>query len=357
MSHRHSIRGTTLLRIAVAVVIVLGLGALVIWGFSAGRKQAALEAERESPVKVPLRVSTENGASVITLDRAAQQQSGVETTILQRAPYQQQIRAYGTVLDLQQFTDLSNNYVNAKAQLQAVQAKLAASQGAFERARRLYEDQQNMSAAQLQAAEATYRADRAALASAQSQLRTLAATAEQNWGPVFGQALVAELPMVTRLIERQDFVVQVTLPPGVFIEKVPEIASAQLGNARRVRLKYVSAATKTDPKIQGLSFFYIAPAESGLLPGLNVLAFLPDGTPVAAGMVPQSAVVWVQGKAWVYLRTGPQTFTRREIATDLPTPDGGYVIKGLPSKTQLVTQGAQALLSEEFRAQFQVGQD
>lgn len=354
MSNQHPLRQRRLLRISVAAVVVIGLGALVVWGFIEGRGEAMREAEREKPIKAPPSVSIENDATVITLAPAAQQQSGIETETLQHAPYQEHVRAYGTVLDLRQFTDLSNGYVNAKAQLQTAQAKLSASRSAFERAQKLYEDQQNVSAAQLQAAEATYRTDQAALAAAQSQLRTLAATAAQNWGAVLGQALAAESPMVTRLIERQDFLIQLTLPPGVFIEKAPEIASAQLGNGRRVQLKYVSAATKTNPSIQGLSFFYIAPAASGLLPGLNVLALLSNGTIVSGAIVPQSAVVWLDGKAWVYLRTGAQTFTRRAVATDLSTSAGGYVVQGLPEGAPIVVQGAQVLLSEEFRAQIQI---
>ena len=357
MSDEQSIRRRRLLRMISIVVLVIGVCALLIWGFLAGRGEAANEAERERPVKAPLRVSTETGALVITVDDITQQQSGIETATLEPALHQEQLRAYGTVLDLQPLTDLSNNYVNAKALLKTIQAKLFASQGAFERAQKLYQDQQNMSAAQLQAAEATYRGDQATLAASQSQLRTLNATVDQNWGPVLGQALMTEAPMVRRLIERRDFLVQLTLPPGVSIDKAPETASAEVNNGRRVQLKYVSAATKTDAKIQGLSFFYLAPADSGLLPGLNVLAFLPSGTPVTGEIIPQSAVVWLQGNAWAYLRTGPKTFTRREIQTDLPAPRGGYIVKGWPTDAPLVTQGAQALLSEEFRAQIQVGQD
>ena len=42
--------------------------------------------------------------------------------------------------------------------------------------------------------------------------------------------------------------------------------------------------------------------------------------------VPASAVVWWQGRAWIYQRTGASSFTRMTIATDLPAPDGGYIV-------------------------------
>ena len=90
---------------------------------------------------------------------------------------------------------------------------------------------------------------------------------------------------------------------------------------------------------------------------MNVLAFLRTGTTVDGVRVPAAAIVWWQDRAWVYRRANAETFTRIEIATDLPAPGGGYVVKDLPNSAEIVTRGAQLLLSEEFRAQIQVGED
>jgi hypothetical protein len=94
------------------------------------------------------------------------------------------------VLDLARLTDLNNRYSNAEAQLRSVRAKIAASKPAFERAQRLYGNQQSVSLQALQSAEAAYRADEAAEASAESQVRTLSATAYQEWGAVLGKSLI-----------------------------------------------------------------------------------------------------------------------------------------------------------------------
>ena len=73
--------------------------------------------------------------------------------------------------------------------------------------------------------------------------------------------------------------------------------------------------------------------------------------------VPAAAVVWWQDRAWVYQRTEPDKFVRVEIATDLPAPGGGYIVAGMPHDVEIVTSGAQLLLSEEFRSQIQVDED
>jgi hypothetical protein len=342
------------LLIAAAAITV---GALLVWALLAGRNEAAIEAERDRSIKVPLRVAANKGDPVITLDAATQQRSGIDTAPLSSTSHEETVRAYGMVLDVARLTELSNNYANAKAQVQTAQAKLAMSRPAFERAQKLYNERQVVSQAQLQAAEAAVGADEASLLAAEAQVRTLTATAYQEWGPVVGKSLVDGSPMITRLIERQDFLLQITLPPGMSIQAPPRTASIDIGKSVRAPIAFVSPATRIDPKIQGISFFYTASTESGVLPGMNVLAFLPSGKSANGLVVPTSAIVWWQGRAWVYRRTGPDTFARTEIATDVPTAGGGYIVTNLPKGAVIVTRGAQLLLSEEFRAQIQVGED
>jgi hypothetical protein len=228
------------------------------------------------------------------------------------------------------------------------------SKPAFERAEKLFNETHVVSQAQLQAAEAAFGTDQASLAAAEAQVRTLTATAYQEWGSVLGKSLVEESPMITALIERRSFLLQITLPPGVVLKAPPATGSIDTGKAARATISFVSPATRIDPKIQGVSFFYTAAAESGVLPGMNVLAFLPSGKSTEGAALPASAIVWWQGRAWAYRRTGQDTFVRVEISTDLPTPGGGYIAKDVAKDAEMVTRGAQLLLSEEFRAQIQV---
>ena len=340
-------------RLGIAAACV-ALFALLVWGFFAGRNEAAVETEREQPTKAPLRVSTKNGEPVITIDDETQKRSGIATLPLPSTPHQEQIRAYAMVLDVARLTALSNNYASAKAQVRTAQAKLAMSKPAFERVKSLYEDQQALSQAQMQSAQAVFLTDQANLAAAEAQVHSLTATAYQEWGSALGQSLVEESPMAARLIERQDFLLQITLPPGASLPVPPATAAMETENGTHVAITFVSPATRVDPKLQGASLFYTAPAESGVLPGQNVLAFLPSGKAIEAVTVPASAVVWWQNRAWIYQRTGPETFKRVEIATELPASGGGYIVKEVPPEAEVVTSGAQLLLSEEFRSQIRV---
>ncbi len=351
-----SSRGASALRALLLLVTMSGAGGLAVWSFVAGRGEAAAEAEREKPVAEPLRVSTKDGRPLVTLDAREQARSGVETAPLAPAPHQEQVRAYGTVLDLARLTDLANSYARTRAQLQGAEAELAAARTAFGRARTLNRDQ-TVSTAQMQVAQAAFLADQATADMAAVELRTLAATTRQEWGTVLGQALVDGAPALARLIERENLLVQVTLPPGASLPSPPAAAVVEAGG-QRIPAAFLSDAARTDPRIQGMSFYYTVPAGSGmLLPGMNVLTDLPAGAATGGAVMPAGAVVWWKDRAWAYRRVSPGGYQRVMVATGLPAPGGGYVVTTLRPGTPVVTQGAQALLSEEFRAQLHVDAD
>jgi len=346
-----------LLRPALTAMIAIGAAGAAIWGFVENREELTREAEGERPLRAAARVAIRDGVPVIRIDAAAQERSGIETTRLRTTHYEDQVRAYGMVLDAARLTDLSNSYANAEAQLRTAQAKATFSKAAFERAQKLYDSERSVSLALLQSAEAAFRADEAGVGAAESQVRTLSATAHQEWGPVLGKSLIERSPTVVRLIERQNFLLQVTLPPGISVPDPPAAATIESPRKARAEITLVSPATRTDARIQGLSFFYLAPAESGVLPGMNVLAFLSSGPGGDGAHVPAEALVWWQDRAWIYRRIETETFVRTQIATDQPTRAGGYIDKTLPRDAEIVARGAQLLLSEEFRAQIQIGED
>jgi hypothetical protein len=207
-----------------------------------------------------------------------------------------------------------------------------------------------------EAAEGTFLTDQAALTAAQSQVKTLAATARQEWGPVIGKGIVERSPQVVQLIEREEFLVQVTLPPSVVLSEPPRVALAQAPTRiANIDLDYVSPATRTDARIQGLSYFFVASGDSGLLPGMNTIVYVPSGRTYEGVFLEDTAIVQWQGRSWVYLRTGPDSFKRHPINTDQPVSDDDYVVKDIPPGSEIVVRGAQVLLSEEAKSELRGG--
>jgi hypothetical protein len=356
--------------VLIGATAALGFAVLLVWGFFAGRGEATAEAQSEQAIKPEVRLSPNPfGPPTLILNPGLRQQAGIETARPQTAPYSVQIRAYGSVLELQSFIDLGNMLAAAKAQRAIAEAKLAASRTAFDRTQTLYRDNQNLSRAELQAAEATFRSDEAAAHAAQVQAENAVASAYQAWGPVLGESLTANTSLAQELIQHKRLLIQVTLPLGVaptLLESQPT-ASIETAMGRQIHIRFLSSAVRTDPRIQGASFFYTAIATTTLLSGMNVTVLLSAGQPVAGVAIPASAVVWLQGRAWVYLQTGQNAFTRQEISTAEPEPGGGYLVPTAPSSAPgaaaerfptdkpLVAAGALVLLSQELSAQIQLG--
>ena len=69
--------------------------------------------------------------------------------------------------------------------------------------------------------------------------------------------------------------------------------------------------------------------------------------------IPGSALVWWQGKAWVYRQKDNTHFVRREVQTANPVRDGYLVMKGFSTTDRIVVRGAQILLSLEFQPRTQ----
>ena len=299
------------------------------------------------------RTAIEDGRTLVRLSALERQRIGLVAEARPSVPHQQELAAYGSVLDLARITELTNSYAGAVASLQTAQARVEVSGSAARRARSLGAG--IVAVAQIETAEGTLLTDRAAVTTAESQVRTLAATARQEWGSVLGKAIIDRSPLVTRLIERADFLVQVTLPPGESLPVPPQAAYAEVPpQSERVPLRLVSAATRTDPRIQGQSFFYLVSGDSGLLPGTSTMAFLAAPQTIRGVLVPEDAVVHGEGGTWVYRGTGDGAFVRHPVRADAPMSADAFVVEDLPDGGEIVLRGGQALLSEEMKSRIRV---
>lgn len=344
------------LKIAAALLVLVILGVLLVWGFIESRKELALEQERERPVKAPLRVSREEGEAVVKLDRETEARSAIEVKPLKQVSRSVEIRAYGAVLLTQEIVDIYNSYSASKAQVEKVGAVLDASKKEYERLRKLNGDNKNISDKTVQNAESIWHSDEAALKAAMVSLRSLEEGTVHKWGRVVTGWLIDDTFSFKRLVRLDDVLIQVTLPRDSTVKSPPETIEVQSPAGVNTSARLVSPATRTDPRLQGMSFLYSAPASTGLIPGMNVVVFIPEGKPVSGFFVNDSAIVLWQGKSWAYVQKNPANFARHEIE-GVRVKDGWFLREGFSDNDMVVIKGAQMLLSEELRSQIQVGEE
>ena len=165
--------------------------------------------------------------------------------------------------------------------------------------------------------------------------------------------IASSSPTLNAVLEQHEFLAQVVFPPGE-VANAPATLSLSAPGNQMIRARLVSPLPQVNAQIQGISFLYLVPDRPGMAVGMNLAVLVPVGKPLKGVVVPESAIVWWQGKAWAYEETSANTFTRREVPTNNPV-NSGYFVPGaeFTPTTKLVNAGAQALLSEEFRSQIQ----
>ena len=346
----------SIVRILVFSGLMLAIGGGLIWSFLTGRKNLAREAQSESPVQAPSRVTSENGHTVLAFDAAAQKANGIATTVLSPTKEQIESQATGVVVQLQPLLDLKASYNTPRTDLIRARANARASKAEYERLRQLNRNGKNASDKAVEAARATAESDTALVDNAQQAISILQGTALLHWGPVVARWLEGNSPQLDALLMQRRFLLQVT---GTTATRffAPKQAIVQFADGTDAHAGFVSVLPQLDSRLQTPSLLYDIAAHAGLVPGINLSVFLPSGPLLTGVVVPSSGVVWWQGSSWCYVEESPGKFVRTAVQTSSPVSNGWFMTEGIAPDARVVTSGAQTLLSEEFRSQIQADQD
>ena len=346
----------SVLRITMAVLILAAIAAGLVWGYLAGRSEQAAEAESDAPIESASRMTHVNGKTVLVFDQEAQRASGIAVAALATDRRAAAGKANGVVVELQPLLDLQTSYNAALMDIVRARAASQASQAEYNRLLGLNRGEANVSEKAVETARAAAEIDAAVLRNAQQALVALKNSMRLHWGAVVAGWLQRGSPQLDALLAQRAFLLQVTAADGVS-RPAPALATAQLPGSGHVSARLIAALPQLDPRLQVPSYLYVVSAHPGLVPGLNLSVSLPSGRLRNGVVIPYSAIVWQQGFAWCYVERSPGMFTREEVPTTNPAPAGWFVSEGIAPAARVVTEGAQTLLSEEFRAQIQSDED
>ena len=298
----------------------------------------------------PPAVQTVNGETVVVVSPDAQRAGHIEVAPLAAVTSQSSIGADATVIDLQPLFDLRNRLASARADVDTFTAQAASSRTQYEGSRTLFADDRNISQKSLQAAQSTMQGDAAKLQSARVTLDGLAGTMRQQFGNALANAATAPVSTVfQRLQAGQSVVLRVTLPAS-FGTTPPERISVDTSSGGTAPAQRLSASPLADPAVQGTPWLYVT--DTALPANLRTRARVPTSRVAVSGLlIPEQAVVWYGGQTWAYVRTAHDRFTRRYVPAGNEGDHGFMVTSGFRAGDQIVTQGAQLLLSEEIKPQ------
>jgi RND family efflux transporter MFP subunit len=408
----------------VALIVAAGVIVGLSFAFIEGRDEIAREREREAPIKVAPRISrTPEGDVVVTIDRETQQRMGLETAAVIAETVHPEVAAYGRVQEDPEASfvvrapvsgvlrpsgrnwpsigeslsdsvsigtiepriapiervDLTTRLSDARADVEAAEARMNVARAAFERARILNADNKNISDRVLQEAESALKTEEAKLSAARRNVTELeAATTRQSAGTTPVPLVVARGGEVVEVLARPNesiesgqpilrvthfdrLLARVDLPAGELVDRNLTIARiVAVGQEDHpFAAQRISVAPTVDPATPGVGFlFRISGATPSLRPGAPVLAYLrAPGVAQEAIIVPYSAIVRSGGKTWIFRQVEDDKFSRREVPVDRTSDKGIVTQQSLKPGERIVVKGAQFLLSEEQKSQIQVGEE
>ena len=335
-----------LLYILVAMLFAMAILDACKGGFDRDDDDEGRPAQASASGQPPAQISFENGQAILTLDPQAQKRIGIQVSNLESAVTRPELDVPAVVLSAQELATIRNNYIALEAQLEKDRIQLDVARNEYGRLKALYDGNRDVSEKSLQAANGDLRSIEADQQAAEQQLNLQTLMAQQQWGSVVAKWTVDGAPDLGNVLDMHEALLQVTLP---FDERydAPRQLAIDTPNRRRTQADLVSPFPRVDPRIQGRSFLYITRTGTDFVPGVNLVAHLVIGDAIRGVTVPAMAVVWSNGKAWAYVQTAPNQFSRREVATDTPSGTGYFSAAAFSAGSKVVTQGAQSLLSEE----------
>lgn len=313
-----------------------------------------IQNESEEEIESPIHVSEQNGLQVVQLNLATQKNSGISVQPLQAYDYHGNIKVLGSVISIQTLVDYNSQYQLLKSQLALAESVLPNHQLQYQRYKQLNDDDKNVSDKALQEAQLLVINDQTHIKTTQAQLKALNDTIVAQWGQPLA-TLVTQHPSsgpLHDLLMQKKVLVQVSFPLSF---KAPEGNSSILitpiqDEITPIRADYVSQSIQTDISNIGKTYFYSAPADY-LRVGMRVNVVPAQASSSLKGVIiPNQAIAWHGGMAWIYVKTKPDTFLRKPVASDIEL-DNGWFDNSLTPGTEVVIRGAQLLLSEEFKFQ------
>ena len=343
-----------------SIMIVL-LGLLVIGLFWAlifvGKDEfETLQNEQAEEIESANRVNETAGIKTVQLSFATQQNSGIRSAKLSTSHFSNQQMRFGNVVAIDSLIEAKSNILTAMSDINIAHAASQHNITQYQRLKTLNNDDKNVSDKVVQDALALVNADKGAILANELHLKNLKSQLALQWGePLAKLASGSPLaPHLAGLLSRKYVLLQLSLPNNSAAPTVGEsLTITPLNESAAITAVYVSPATQSDATLSGKTFYYSAPAEL-LRIGMRVQASAiasKVGTsivPESGAVIPNSAVVWHGGKAWAYFKQSGERFVRKPIATETEV-DGGWFNADLDANTEVVVNGAQLLLSEEFK--------
>ena len=290
---------------------------------------------------------------IITLSDSMVKNSGINVQPISESRKRSTNQSYGYVVNLKNLIDYQTNYLNLNFEINKLNLQLKEEIVLFKTLQSLNEDNKNIADSVVGEKEIEVNNLRNNLNIQKNNKNNLLRVIGQEWGQSFKDLLTdPKKSLLQNIFNSDSRLIKITIANNK-IQKLPPselILFSPLQPQNKYKANLISKAPFGSLDIQGSSYFYLT-LSNDLMIGSKINAHIEsaEDSQVKKFHIPKSAIIWNEGKPWIYVESSNNSFLRHPIFKFEEVNDGWVVqFENIPPWA-IVTKGAQLLLSEEYK--------
>ena len=290
---------------------------------------------------------------IITLSDSMVKNSGINVQPISESRKRSTNQSYGYVVNLKNLIDYQTNYLNLNFEINKLNLQLKEEIVLFKTLQSLNEDNKNIADLVVGEKEIEINNLRNNLNIQKSNKNNLLRVIGQEWGQSFKDLLTdPKTSLLQNIFNSDSRLIKITIANNK-TQKLPPselILFSPLQPHNKYKANLISKAPFGSLDIQGSSYFYLT-LSNDLMIGSKINTHIEsaEDSQVKKFHIPKSAIIWNEGKPWIYVESSNNSFLRHPIFKFEEVNDGWVVqFENIPPWA-IVTKGAQLLLSEEYK--------
>jgi len=293
------------------------------------------------------------GTQIISLSDLSIKNSGILITPVIESEQGSLYSSYGFVVNLKNLINYKTKLSNLDYKYAQLNRRLEAEIEHYEVLKSLNDDNKNIADSVVHEKKMDVDNLQDDINILKHQKQNLLDIVKHEWGDKFKDLIIdPKKSPLKNIFSSKARLLKITITDDQIKNALPQ--KLEVFSLNQPEIKYaanfISEASSGDENIQGKSYYYLS-LESNLMIGSKINSYtnsLKDKDSKTF-YIPNSAIIWNKGQAWVYKETIKNSFSRQAIFNMEEVKNGWNVqFKSTPPES-IVTSGAQLLLSEEYK--------
>ncbi len=293
-----------------------------------------------------------DGYKAVELDGDVVEAAGIKYEKLTAVTFKPEFPAYAEAIDIAPLVLLKTKYNNLLAEKNILQNNLHSLNQIYKRAEALHKNK-SLSTRELEQNRADRDLKSSELSALTTRMENLAYEIKSNWGnEISGLVLTSDKQETfTQLATHQASLILISLLKDQSLSSEQQTVFVSSNNQHDSALvaTYLDRANQISNPLYGESYIYVVESKK-FRPGVRLFAWIEEeGENLSGLVIPDSAIIWYASEPWIYIKLEDDLFVRKPVGKARKLSDGWLIDETLFHNVQVVTQGGQTLLSEEFK--------